>query len=236
MAGVLHLPDGRRRAPAVLMLHGFTGHKAETHRLFVHTARQLASAGFIALRFDFLGSGDSEGEFEQMTIRGEVEDTLNALAFLREQRRVDTARIGMLGFSLGGCVAALSLPRAGDLDALVLWAPVSNPMRWMPAAGVPERPVNLGGYRVGVGFYRELPALKPLESVRAFQGAVLVLHGAADSSVSPQEGRAYESAFAQARPFEFRLLPDADHLFSEPETEQSLIQQTIGWFQRFLGS
>jgi alpha/beta superfamily hydrolase len=96
MAGVLHLPAGRGRAPAVLMLHGFTGHKVETHRLFVRTARQLAASGLIVLRFDFRGSGDSEGEFEEMTIRGEVEDALNALAFLREQRRVDTIRIGSI--------------------------------------------------------------------------------------------------------------------------------------------
>ncbi|GBC93717.1 2-succinyl-6-hydroxy-2, 4-cyclohexadiene-1-carboxylate synthase [bacterium HR15] len=236
MAAVLHLPDGRGRAPAVLMLHGFTGNKSETHRLFVHAARRLAAAGFVALRFDFLGSGDSEGEFEQMTIRGEVEDALNALRFLCEQRRVDPARLGMLGFSLGGCVAALSLPRAGDIKALVLWAPVSNPMRWMPATGVPEHPVNIGGNRVGVGFYRELPELKPLETVRAYKGAVLVLHGAADTAVSPQEGRAYESAFAHARPFEFRLLPEADHLFSTPEAEQSLLQQTLDWFRQTLAS
>jgi len=235
MAGVLHLPAGRGRAPAVLMLHGFTGNKSETHRLFVHAARRLAAAGFVALRFDFLGSGDSEGEFEQMTIRGEVEDALHALAFLREQRRVDHTRLGMLGFSLGGCVAALSLPRAGDLRALVLWAPVSNPMRWMPASGVPDHPVNIGGNRVGVGFYKELPELKPLEAARTYKGAVLVLHGAADAAVSSQEGRAYEGAFVQARPFEFRLIPEADHLFSQPEAEQSLIQQTVEWFQRMNG-
>lgn len=232
MAGVLHLPEGRGRAPAVLMLHGFTGHKAESHRLFVHAARALAAAGFVVLRFDFLGSGDSEGEFEQMTIRGEVEDALSALAFLRAQRRVDTARIGMLGFSLGGCVAALSLPRAGDIKSLVLWAPVSNPMRWMPPTGVPDRPQNRGGYLVGVGFFKELPDLKPLESVRAYKGAVLVLHGTADNSVSPQEGRAYESAFIQARAFEFRLIPDADHTFTDPNAERSLIQQTVEWFRK----
>jgi uncharacterized protein len=170
MAAVLHLPDGRGRAPAVLMCHGFTGHKAEAHRLFVHTARRLAQEGLVVLRFDFLGSGDSEGLFEEMTIRGEVEDALNALAFLRGHGRVDAARVAMLGFSLGGCVVALSLPRAGAVKTLVLWAPVSNPMRWMPPTGVPDKPQNRGGYMVGVNFFRELPDLKPLESVRDYRG------------------------------------------------------------------
>ncbi|MCS7190458.1 MAG: alpha/beta fold hydrolase [Fimbriimonadales bacterium] len=231
MAGVLHLLEGRRRAPAVLMCHGFTGHKAESHRLFVHTARRLAKEGFAVLRFDFLGSGDSEGLFEEMTIRGEVEDALNALSFLREQPRVDARRVGMLGFSLGGCVVALSLPRAGTVKTLVLWAPVSNPMRWMPPTGVPDQPQNRGGFLVGVHFFRELPELKPLESVRGYKGSVLVLHGAADQAVSPDEGRAYEQAFSSAARFEFRLIDGADHTFTTPETERSLIDQTADWLR-----
>ncbi|MCX7994111.1 MAG: alpha/beta fold hydrolase [Fimbriimonadales bacterium] len=234
MASVLHLPEGRGRAPAVLMCHGFTGHKAESHRLFVHTARRLAQEGFAVLRFDFLGSGDSEGLFEEMTIRGEVDDALNALNFLREQPRVEGSRIAMLGFSLGGCVVALSQPRAGVLKTLVLWAPVSNPLRWMPPTGVPDKPQNRGGFLVGVNFYRELPALKPLESVRGYKGSVLVLHGSADQAVLPDEGRAYERAFTSASRFEFRLIEGADHTFTQPEHERALIGQTTEWLQSHL--
>jgi dienelactone hydrolase len=235
MAAVLHLPDGRGRAPAVLMCHGFTGHKAESHRLFVHTARQLAADGMAVLRFDFLGSGDSEGLFEEMTIRGEVDDALNALNFLREQPRVDVSRVAMLGFSLGGCVVALSLPRAGAVKTLVLWAPVSNPMRWMPPTGVPDKPQNRGGFLVGVNFYRELPELKPLESVRPYKGSVLILHGSADQAVPPDEGRAYERAFTSAQRFEFRLIEGADHTFTQPETEHALLRQTAEWLRTHLG-
>lgn len=231
MASVLHLPDSRGRAPAVLMCHGFTGHKAESHRLFVHTARRLAQEGLAVLRFDFLGSGDSEGLFEEMTIRGEVEDALNALSFLREQPRVDANRIAMLGFSLGGCVTALSQPRAGGVKTLVLWAPVSNPMRWMPTGGIPDKPLNRGGFLVGVNFYRELPELKPLESVRGYKGSVCVLHGSADQSVQPDEGRAYERAFTNAARFEFRLIEGADHTFTQPDHERLLIQQTVEWLK-----
>lgn len=234
MAGVLHLPRGRGREPSVLMLHGFTGNKSETHRLFVHTARRLAQEGFAVLRFDFLGSGDSEGLFEEMTIRGEVEDALNALTYFRGQSRVDPNRIAMLGFSLGGCVTALCQPRAGAVKTLVLWAPVSNPLRWMPPQGVPEKPVNLGGFRVGTNFYRELPEIKPLEAIRAYKGSVLVLHGANDVAVRPEEGRAYESACGNAQRFEFRLIPDADHTFTQPEWEQSLIEQTVAWLKEQL--
>jgi dipeptidyl aminopeptidase/acylaminoacyl peptidase len=55
---------------------------------------------------------------------------------------------------------------------------------------------------------------------------VLIAHGTADAAVSMQEGRAYESAFGQARLVQFHTIPNADHIFSEPESEQRLIQQT----------
>ena len=38
------------------------------------------AAGFVVLRFDFRGSGESEGDFSQVTIEGEISDGLAARA------------------------------------------------------------------------------------------------------------------------------------------------------------
>ena len=46
----------------MILAHGFTGLKSETGRLFVSTARALAECGLDALRFDFMGSGDSSDD------------------------------------------------------------------------------------------------------------------------------------------------------------------------------
>src|SRR5207244_3810038 len=74
LVGMLHVPDGRGRFPAALLLHGFTASKTENHRMFVKLSRQLASQGIASLRFDFRGSGDSAGDSEDMTIRSEMAD------------------------------------------------------------------------------------------------------------------------------------------------------------------
>jgi alpha/beta superfamily hydrolase len=58
------------------MFHGFTGSKIEAHRFFVKLARSLSDSGFIILRFDFRCSGDSDGEFEDITLPRGV-DTLH---------------------------------------------------------------------------------------------------------------------------------------------------------------
>ena len=98
IVGMLHAPDGAEGlSPAVVMFHGFTGTKVEPHRLFVKTARRLAEEGFYVLRFDFRGSGDSEGEFREMTLEGEISDAKASLDFILSQPGVDRGRIGVIG-------------------------------------------------------------------------------------------------------------------------------------------
>ncbi|HYU20404.1 MAG TPA: alpha/beta hydrolase, partial [Chloroflexota bacterium] len=62
LAGVIHWPvaaSGRERAPAFLVLHGFGSTKDSNGS--VATAQHLATRGYLALRFDFRGCGESEG-------------------------------------------------------------------------------------------------------------------------------------------------------------------------------
>src|SRR5262249_25576500 len=107
LRGVWHRAAGARTRPAVLLLHGFTGHRAEDGRLFVLTGRALAQSGIDCLRCDFRGSGDSDGDFDAMTLSSELEDARAALAWLMRQARIDRARLGVVGLSLGSVVAQL---------------------------------------------------------------------------------------------------------------------------------
>jgi uncharacterized protein len=99
--GMLHLPlePFKPPFPCVTLLHGFTGTHLEPHRLFALMARQLAGRGIAAFRFDFRGSGDSEGDFGEMTVTRELEDARAALRLLEARAELDRARFGVLGWS-----------------------------------------------------------------------------------------------------------------------------------------
>ncbi len=106
LAGVLHVPDGaapRERRPALLVLHGFGSNKDGGVALAV--ARLLAGWGYIALRFDMRGCGDSQGQRGRVICLEQVEDTRNALSFLASRNDVDAERIGLIGNSFGAAVA-----------------------------------------------------------------------------------------------------------------------------------
>lgn len=106
LAGNLHVPDGRKkgqRLPAFIILHGFGGSKDNSHAEL--QARMFCDWGYVALRFDFRGCGDSEGEKGRILCFDQVADTKNAFTWLAEREEVDPKRIAVLGHSFGAAVA-----------------------------------------------------------------------------------------------------------------------------------
>lgn len=62
LTGVVHVPDGLppgERRPAVIMMHGFGANRNGGP---AWVCGQLEAWGYVALRFDFRGCGESGGE------------------------------------------------------------------------------------------------------------------------------------------------------------------------------
>lgn len=106
LAGILHTPRGMKkgeRRPAMLVLHGFgTSKDGATPR---RTAEILEKLGYVVLRFDMRGCGESGGERAWILCQDQVRDTSNALTWLARQPGVDGKRIGAFGHSFGAAVA-----------------------------------------------------------------------------------------------------------------------------------
>jgi pimeloyl-ACP methyl ester carboxylesterase len=116
LAGVLHVPDRRRpneRRPGFLVLHGFGSNKNGGVSLAV--AKLLAELGYVALRFDFRGCGDSDGPRGRVICLEQVEDTRNALSFLAGRPEAVGERIAVIGNSFGAAVAVY----AAGVDARI---------------------------------------------------------------------------------------------------------------------
>ena len=104
LRGVLHVPDGAKGPrPALILCHGFGGScRGAGHP---ELARALEGAGYVALRFDFRGCGESDGAKGSVICMEEVDDLRRAIDFVDTQPSVDRARLGVIGASLGGSVA-----------------------------------------------------------------------------------------------------------------------------------
>jgi alpha-beta hydrolase superfamily lysophospholipase len=104
LAGVLQLPEdiepGKRRA-AFLVLHGFGSNKDSGNVKTV--ADLLTKLGYVTLRFDMRGCGDSQGARGRTICLEQVEDTKAAYEFVSGRKEVN--RVGVIGHSFGAAVA-----------------------------------------------------------------------------------------------------------------------------------
>jgi len=88
--------------------------------IFAQLAGALAQRGFIVLRYDKRGVGQSGGRAETATLQDYSEDLLAVVKWLRRRKDVDNKRIAVAGHSEGGWVAMLAASRQKDISSLIL--------------------------------------------------------------------------------------------------------------------
>lgn len=254
LRGLLHIPQGvsddfAKRHPCVVFLHDYASDRIGEHRILVKTARHLCSNGLACLRFDFRGSGESEGDFSDMTLETEISDAKAAIDFVRSLDAVDPERIGLLGQSFGASVA-ICIAAEAQVASLVLWAPtifadylverdgkvLIDPYVWLPPKYKEELKrtgkVDIGGLTRGRGFFESLTRVHPLESLSKFQGPVLIICGSEDEVVAPiNSDIVYDNVPGQRR---LVVIADADHCFSSGIWEAEVIQETCTWLKMTL--
>jgi len=117
--GVLSLPK-TPQPRGVLIVVGGPQYRAGSHRQFTLLARDLAAAGIPAMRFDYRGMGDSEGELQTFD---NVDDDLRAAIdrfFLEVPGMSDVVLWGLCD---GASAASMYAPQDARVSGLVLLNP-----------------------------------------------------------------------------------------------------------------
>lgn len=261
IVGVLNLPDGVANPPVVLMLHGFTGQKDEFPMassqtgLFAHTAERLAEVGIASLRIDFHGSGESDGKWEETTFSGQIQDAVLAFDHLQALASVDNSRIGILGYSQGGLVGGHLAARRPEASAVVLWAPVTNPLSTYgtimgretvqkalaeSADTIVTAKLSWGGdTRLNAAFFKELATVTPVGAIGRYPGPLRVIVGKRETIVTPQPA-AGQILLDYHQGVEDLVEIDSDHDWNAGTTTQTvdevLIPKSAEWFQTHLSA
>ncbi|MDB5083920.1 MAG: alpha/beta hydrolase [Bacilli bacterium] len=242
LRGMQHFPDGQAAGPlpAAILFHGFTSTKMEAHQIFVKISRALANLGIASFRFDFLGSGESDGKFEDMTLSKEIDEAHAILNFVQNDSRIDSNHITLIGFSMGGLVAsAVAGERKEEISKLILLAPAGNMSDLVKEemAGIAKsadlasvRAVDRGGNLVGLEFGMELMQLDIFQMAKGYQGPVLLIHGTADGYVPVQIADKFRE-LCYGDQATIKLILGADHTFNKFEWEQEVIQEISNYIQ-----
>ncbi|HEY8862044.1 MAG TPA: dienelactone hydrolase family protein [Candidatus Limnocylindria bacterium] len=188
---ILHLPDGETIA-GVAVLPGRGGTMADT----AYLCESIAASGIAALRFTFRVDGDA--------LAG-LADAGGAVRLLRAHPAIPQ-RVGVVGWSFGGAVAALAAGRDSRIRAAVLVSTPAARDYWGPA--------------------------KPLAEITRTRAQVLIVRPAADEVVAPADADRYAAVLTQARVrHELLTIAGADHNFTGPAERAEMLAAVTSWLR-----
>jgi alpha/beta superfamily hydrolase len=122
--GAYHAPEGNPGdRHGVVICYPFGHEYVNSLRGCRQLATRFSRAGFAALRFDYLGTGDSARRGEDVTLGDWVDDIEHAIADIRRHGRLRS--LTLIGIRLGASLAALVGSRRSDVDRVVMWEPVT---------------------------------------------------------------------------------------------------------------
>jgi dienelactone hydrolase len=225
------VPDGKKPAtgwPVIIFNHGYIEPAiySATER-YTEYIDAIASSGYIVLRPDMRGHGNSQGEaYGAYGDPAYTIDVLNALASIKRYPDADPNRIGMWGHSMGGYIVARAMVVSNDIQAGVIWAGVVAPYQelisqWgegrstIAEGELPVPSVLIDAY----GTPQENPGFWGALSANSYagdlSGPVQLHHGTADTDVPVHfSDLYYADLIAAGQMAEYYQYPGDDHNIS----------------------
>lgn len=211
----------------VVMFHGFTGHKNENGYLFKQLTETLVASNFATLRYDFMGSGESDGKFSDYTFFTEIED---GIAIVKEAYELNNKKpIILLGFSMGGAVASrVSLEVQDLIEKLVLLSPAGNmPQiidRYFASHEIDENGnIDMGGYYMNIAIKNAFNNFDMYKGIEKFKKPVLIMQGSNDKSVFPEYSKKYAELYENCQ---YVIVEGSEHCYTKVEYRK-IVNETV---------
>ncbi len=220
---LMTIPYGEKPAngfPVVIFNHGYIPpDQYRTTERYVAYVDAFARNGYIVVKSDYRGHGDSEGDAESVYgSPGYVIDVLNALASAKRYPDADPNQIGMWGHSMGGYITLRAMVVDPTIKAGVIWAGVvaSYDEMFRSWFGGGNRRGWLGNMIEQYGTPADNPAFWASLSANSYltdlSGPVQLHHGTGDTTVPFVYSTLLEEQIrAVGQTVELFLYPNDDH-------------------------
>lgn len=241
--------------PVIIFNHGYIQpEQYKTTEKYIAYTDAFSRNGYIVLKADYRGHGDSDGEPEGAYYSAAYTiDVLNALSSIKRYKDANPDKIGMWGHSMGGMITLRSMVTTNDIKAGEIWAgvvasyqdltnnwrhPDLNPKPFIPSQKeqATKRPLRqelidkYGSFEANPTFWQ---SISPISFVSEISGPIQLQHGTSDVEVPLLFSQKLEEALKNAdKPVDLYIYKGDNHNLS---SNLSLaLKRSVDFFDKYL--
>ena len=238
LCGIVVGPEDAKAA--VLLISGYASGKDEWGKFMVRYASALNNAGFMTLRFDRSGIGESEGDFVESTLETEMDDCIAAYNFLKGRCN----DVFAAGHSMGGVLVTMLAGKVVP-KAVVSSAPAASikecfynlftdeeisMFEKQGRLAVPEAWESFGVKFFGYKYWKDFFGFDITKYSAMVKSPTLVACGTADAYVAVDDAKLVFNSLKSEKKLE--IIEGAKHAF-EPH-EEKFFAMVVEWFKKHL--
>lgn len=248
LRGVVNLPDNfdeKKKYKSIIFFHGLSGDRNGSKWFRITNAKYLCDRGYVVIRFDFSGSGESDGSFYDMTLTRELDEARLIVEFVKNLPYIDQEEISWYGHSLGGLISCL-LAKELSPKSLVLLAPacdITKPEYLIDKSmalemiidrtsdyknyedrknllnRLPIEEYDFGGVKIHKNFFVDLLQYDAYEKASLYNKNVLIIRGSLDDLVDRKSNEKLSDTFKEASYVE---IENTDHSFTNEDARDKV--------------
>lgn len=257
LRGVINTPDDfdeNKKYKTAIFYHGFSGDRNGSCWFRRLNSDYLTDKGYVCIRFDFTGSGESDGKFYDMTLTRELDEARLIYDYSKNLDFVDTSNIFIIGHSMGGVIASI-LGHELKAKKMCLLAPASdmnNPKLLQKTSlnlkdyvkddgqsdltdiNTVKKLVNIedmdvGGVRIHKDFLFDMMEYDIYKEASKYENPVFIVRGDLDDTVLDESNRKLNQTFKNST---YEVLENTDHSFTNYDQRLNLFSKMYDFFEK----
>jgi dipeptidyl aminopeptidase/acylaminoacyl peptidase len=198
----------------------------------------LSARGYYVLLPNPRGSYGQGEEFTRANVKdfggGDLRDTLAGVDAAIKKHPIDPARLGVTGWSYGGFMTMWTVTQTNRFHAAVAGAGIANWQSYYGQNLIDQWMIPFFGASVydDPAVYEKSSSIRFIKNVKT---PTLVVVGERDAECPASQSYEFWHALKTLGiPTQLIIYPGEGHLFIKPEHQADRLDQTIGWFDKYL--
>lgn len=114
--------------PVVIFVHGDGPSAYDNYGYYSPLWSHFAESGIASFSWNKAGINGSTGNWQQQSMDNRAQQVIDAIKYLKSDKRIDAKNIGLIGYSQGGWVLPLAAKKSKDVSFIVV---VSGAINWI---------------------------------------------------------------------------------------------------------